>query len=82
MLWYNKRKTAEVREMNKMYDKLKHMILEEYDRNPPETAYSNCVAVFTREWVKGAITRDEYEDLQFMNEEKYDEKLGLNEEEM
>lgn len=65
-----------------MYDKLKHMILEEYDRNPPETAYINCVAVFTREWVKGTITRDNYDDLQFMNEERYDEELGLNEEEM
>lgn len=67
--------------MNKMYDKLKHMILEEYDRNPPEIAYTNCVAVFTREWVKGTINRDNYEDLQFMNEERYDEELGLNEEE-
>lgn len=65
-----------------MYDKLKHMILEEYDRNPPETAYSNCVTVFTREWVKGTITRDMYEDLQFMNEEIYDDELGLNEEGM
>lgn len=36
-----------------MYDKLKHMILEECHRNPPETAYTNCMAVFTREWVKG-----------------------------
>lgn len=65
--------------MNKMYDKLKDMILEEYDRNPPETAYSNCVAVFTKEWVKGTITRNNYEDLQFLNEERYDEELGLNE---
>lgn len=62
-----------------MYDKLKLMILEEYARNPPETAYTNCVAVFTREWVKGTISRDNYEDLQFMNEERYDEELGLNE---
>lgn len=61
------------------HDMLRQMILKEYDRNPPETAYTNCVEVLTREWVKEAITRDEYEDLQFMNEEKYDEKLGLNE---
>lgn len=65
-----------------MYDKLKHMILEEYDRNPPETAYTNCAAVFTREWAKGTISRDNYEDLQFMNEERYNEELGLIEEEM
>jgi len=44
-----------------MYDKLKHIILEEYDRTPPEIAYTNCVVVFTREWVKGTISRDNYE---------------------
>lgn len=60
-----------------MYDKLKHMILEEYNRNPPETAYTNCVAVFKREWVKGTISRVNYEDLQFMNEKCYDKELGL-----
>lgn len=66
MLWYNKRKTIDVEE-------LKHMILEEYDRNPPETAYTNCMAVFTRVWVKGTISSDNYKDLHFMNEERYDE---------
>lgn len=62
-----------------MYDKLKLMIYEEYDRNPPVTAFTNCAAALTREWIKGTISRDNFEDLQFMNEERYDEELGLNE---
>ena len=61
-----------------MYDKLKHMILEEYDRNPPETAYTNCVAVFTRECVKGTISRDKYEVMigNIINDKEVQDKVG------